>query len=194
MPSYENSTFSIFDTSGNTVATPAGSFAGLTLPAAAVYDPDNGDIYVTNLGNNTIQSFDANGALIATATTGSKPMGIAYDPVAKNLYVAFAGTLGGALNAPGVETPTVGGIDEFTPALTAVTNTGGFVVASTMSYFTGIAFDPYTKFVYAADAGMSQIDAYSEAGAAQTLPTGAFGTISASNSPPSEPQAILFVP
>jgi DNA-binding beta-propeller fold protein YncE len=194
VPNYENSTFSIFDTSGNGIATATGSFSGLTLPAAALYDPDNGDIYITNLGNNTIESFTATGTLIATATTGSKPMAIAYDSVAKNLYVAFAGTLGGALNAPSVEAPTPGGIDEFTPALAAVTNTGGFVVASTESYFTGMAFDPYTKYVYAADAGMSKIDAYSEAGAAETLATGAFGTISASNSPPSEPQAILFVP
>lgn len=195
VPNYYNSTVSIFDTSGNAATAPTAAFSALTLPVASLYDPDDNELYVTNLGNNTINAYNVTtGAMLATATTGSKPMGIAYDPSARTLYVAFAGTLGGALNAPSVETPTPGGVDEFNAAdLSAVTNTGGFLVVSPESYFTGIAFDPYTKLVYAADAGMSKIDVYNEAGTAQT-PSGGFTTISASNAPASEPQSILFVP
>jgi hypothetical protein len=202
VPNFYNSTISVFTTSGTAVAEPTGAFPAATPcaspavcePVASLYDPHNNEVYVTNEGNNTINAYSATGTFIASGTTGAAPQGIAFDPNNDDLYVGYAGTLGGALNAPSVATPTPGGIDEFTEALTAVTNTGGFLNVSTESYFTGMAVDPYDKIVYAADAGMSKIDAFSETGATDTLATGAFSTISSSNSPASEPQAIQFVP
>jgi DNA-binding beta-propeller fold protein YncE len=202
VPNFYNSTISVFTTSGASVSEPTGAFPAATPcaspavcePVASLYDPHNNEVYVTNEGNDTINAYSATGTFIASAATGSAPEGIAFDPNNDDLYVGFAGTLGGALNAPSVAAPTPGGIDEFTEALATVTNTGGFVNASTESYFTGMAVDPYDKIVYAADAGMSKIDAFSETGATDTLATGAFSTISSSNAPASEPQAIQFVP
>jgi DNA-binding beta-propeller fold protein YncE len=199
LPDFNGETVTIYNPTGTQTSTATGSFPGLLNPVAALYDPDNGDLYVTSFGADTITQFSATGSMIASATTGSHPQGIAYDSVGKNIYVAYGGSDGGVLNAANtpasVTAPTNSGIDEFTPALASVTiGTGDFSNTSANSFFTGIAFDPYTKQFYVGDSGMSKIDAFSEAGAAVTLPTGAFDTINASGSVPSDPQQILFVP
>jgi DNA-binding beta-propeller fold protein YncE len=199
LPDFNSETVTIYNTTGTQMTTATGSFPGLLNPVAALYDPDNGDVYVTNFGADSITQFSATGTMIATATTGSHPQGIAYDSVAKNIYVAYGGSDGGVLNAANtpasVTAPTNSGIDEFTPALASVTiGTGDFSNTSANTFFTGIAFDPYTKQFYVGDSGMSKIDAFSEAGAAVTLPTGAFDTINATGTVASDPQQILFVP
>jgi len=195
VPNYNTASLTIYSPTGSQVPTASGSFPGLLNPVEALYDPDNGDVYVTDFGADSITQYSATGTKIATATTGSHPQGIAYDSVAKNIYVAYGGTDGGVLNAPTVQAPVNAGIDEFTPALVSETiGTGDFSNTSADSFFTGIAFDPYTKQFYVGDSGMSKIDAFSETGAAVTLPTGAFDTINATGTIASEPQQILFVP
>jgi hypothetical protein len=199
VPDFNTATVTIYSPTGAQTTTATGSFPGLLNPVAALYDPDNGDLYVTNFGADSITQYSATGAKMATATTGSHPQGIAYDSVAKNIYVAYGGSDGGVLNAANtpasVTAPTNSGIDEFTPALASVTiGTGDFSNTSANTFFTGIAFDPYTKQFYVGDSGMSKIDAFTEAGAAVTLPTGAFDTINASGVVASDPQQILFVP
>jgi DNA-binding beta-propeller fold protein YncE len=199
LPDFNTATVTIYDTTGTQAPTATGSFPGLLNPVAALYDPDNGDVYVTNFGADSITQYSATGKMIATATTGSHPQGIAYDSVGKNIFVAYGGSDGGVLNAANtpasVTAPTNSGIDEFTPALASVTiGTGDFNNTNPNSFFTGIAFDPYTKQFYVGDSGQSTIDAFSEAGAAVTLPTGAFDTINATGVVPSDPQQILFVP
>ena len=199
VPNYNTESLTIYTPTGTQMPTAKGSFPGLLNPVAALYDPDNNDVYVTDFGADSITQYSAAGATIATATTGSHPQGIAYDSVAKNLYVAYGGSDGGVLNLANTpasaQAPVDAGIDEFTPALVSVANgTGDFSNTSANTFFTGIAFDPYTKQFYVGDSGMSKIDAFSEAGAAVTLPTGAFDTIAATGTVPSEPQQILFVP
>ncbi len=191
VPDYFTNSVSAFDATGSPIALASGSFAGLLNPVAAVYDPHDAQVYVSSGGNDTIKTYTSAGALKGSATVGSHPMGVAYDANNASIYVAFDGTMGAATDGQSAQVP---GITQFNEALAPVSNTGGFANTSTSTLYTGIAYDPYTKQIYAADAGNSKIVAFTESGTPVVLPAGAFATISATTSPKADPMAILFVP
>jgi DNA-binding beta-propeller fold protein YncE len=173
-------------------------FANTQSPSAAVFDPVNGFIYVTNGGNNTITAYTPNGTqqtLSGSFPNLSTPEGIAYDPVNGYLYVANEGnstvtvydangneqTLGGTfpnLNGPhGLVYDPVNGF-------IYVTNVaGGTVTAydangnqqtlsgtfSGLNQPDGIAFDTVTGWLYVANFGNSTVTVYDQNGNRQTV-------------------------
>jgi YVTN family beta-propeller protein len=62
------------------------------VPVGIAYNPDNGDIYVTNAGSHSLSviSGETNN-LVATILVGRIPYAVAYDPVNNHLYVANLG-------------------------------------------------------------------------------------------------------
>jgi YVTN family beta-propeller protein len=58
-------------------------------PTAAVFDGDNGDIYVTNFASGTVTVIaGSNNSVLKTILVTGGPIGICYDSASKNLYVA----------------------------------------------------------------------------------------------------------
>jgi DNA-binding beta-propeller fold protein YncE len=173
-------------------------FAGTGGPSAAVFDPANGFIYVTNASNSTITAYTANGTeqtLSGSFPSLSTPEGIVYDPTNGDLYVANegnstvtvydangnqqtpSGTFAG-LNAPhGLVYDPVNGF-------IYVTNvTGGTVTAydlngnqqtlsgafSGVNQPDGIAYDTVTGWLYVANFGNSTVTVYDQNGNRQTV-------------------------
>lgn len=191
VPDFFTNSVSVYDSGGAPVPLATGAFAKLANPIAAAFDTNDGQLYVTSGGGDVLATYAADGTLKGSVAVGSHPMGVAYDGNNKSLYVASAGTNGATTDGQG---PQAAAIVQYSEAPAAVSNTGGFVTLGTNRAFTGIAFDPYTKQLYVADAGDSAIDVFTETGAPVPLPAGAFGTIAPSATPPGDPMAILFVP
>jgi len=191
VPDYFTNSLSVFDANGNAVPLASGSFAQLLNPVAATYDPHNAQVYVTSGGADTLAAYTTSGASKGRVTVGSHPMGAVFDANNNSVYVAYAGTLGAAID---MQSAQMAGISQVSEGLAVKPNQGGFATTSPSTLYTGIEFDPYTKQLYVADAGNSRIVAFSEAGVPVVLPLGAFGTISSTTRPPGDPMAILFVP
>jgi YVTN family beta-propeller protein len=77
---------------GNNVT---GCGANADGPTAAAYDPDNGDVYVTNGGTNNVSVISGStDHVIATVPVRSQPVGITYDPGTGDVYVVNGGSNG----------------------------------------------------------------------------------------------------
>ncbi|MHB9160360.1 MAG: YncE family protein [Nitrosotalea sp.] len=61
-------------------------------PAGVAYDSAKGEIFVANVGDNTISVIsDTSNAVVATITVGSVPIGVAYDSAKGEIFVANNG-------------------------------------------------------------------------------------------------------
>ncbi len=110
-------------------------------PVVAVFDPANGDVYVTNDGSNNVSVVSgASNTVVATVPVGSTPYGAAYDRANGDIYVTDFDS--GALSIIGpvtiTSTPTISSFTA-TPSTTSVGQTTTLtVVASggtgTLSY------------------------------------------------------------
>jgi len=185
LPNYKNSTVTQYDAAGNALPIASGKFAGLASPVQIVYDSNNAHYYVTNLGSFNINQYTTDGTTVGTpVSAGNHPMGVAYDGNNKHLYVAFSGQVATVSSSP----PSPSGIMEFDENLATISTTGQFTNANpnTASYI-GILFDPFNKQLYVTDAGDNAVVAFTEAGAAVTLPTGAFAKLN-------DPMSLAIVP
>lgn len=183
VPNFQNSSVTLYDASGTQQSVAAGKFAGLASPVQIVYDDNNSNYYVTNLGSFKIDSFMADGTTLASAAAGSHPMGVAFDPNTKELYVADSGQVATASTS----TAALAGITVLTEALGAVSTTGAFTNTSTSAAYVGIVFDPFDKQFYVTDAGNDTVVGFTEAGSAVTFPAGAFGMLD-------DPMSLVIVP
>jgi YVTN family beta-propeller protein len=59
-----------------------------SYPTGIAFDSANGNLYVTNSGDNTVTAISSqNNNVIGTMAVGKTPRGIAFDPANGNLYV-----------------------------------------------------------------------------------------------------------
>ena len=187
VPNYSSSTVGLYDPTGGALAAPGG-FTGLAQPVQAVYDPNAdakaGAFFVTNLGSFTLNKFRSDGTAVGKGVAaGNHTMGVAYDSNNNRLYVAYSGQV--ATVSTSMASPA--GIAEFDETPAAVSTTGTFANSNTSAAYTGIVFDPFLKRLLVADAGTNSIVAFTEAGAAVTLPAGAFAKLS-------DPMSLAIVP
>ncbi len=61
------------------------------------YNPDNGDIYVTNSDSHTVSVIDGATNTVIDTISWRGPVGIAYNPDNDDMYVAMPGYLGSLL-------------------------------------------------------------------------------------------------
>ncbi|HTW85089.1 MAG TPA: NHL repeat-containing protein [Candidatus Sulfotelmatobacter sp.] len=139
-------------------------FTGTGGPSAAVFDPANGFIYVTNAANSTITVYTANGTkqtLSGSFPNLSTPEGIVYDPTNGYLYVANEGnstiTVYDANGNQQTPSGTFAGLNE--PH--------------------GLLYDPANGFIYVTNVLGNTVTAYDMNGNQQTLS----GTFSGLDSP-----------
>ena len=58
-------------------------------PVEFTYNPDNGNLYVSNYASDSVSVIDSDtNRVIATITVGSSPYGLAYNPNNQYIYVA----------------------------------------------------------------------------------------------------------
>ncbi len=101
VPDYFTNSLAVFDARGSNVRLGSGSFAQMINPVAALYDPHDSEVYVTNGGADTLTTYTASGALTGSAKVGSHPMGAVFDANNNSIYVAYGGTLGAAIDGQG---------------------------------------------------------------------------------------------
>ena len=90
-------TVSVIDTQNNTVikTIPVGNFTNDDIPNEIAFNPDNGDMYVVNEGNETVNAGNGsvsvidtqNNTVIKTIPVGVLPTGIAFNPDNGTAYV-----------------------------------------------------------------------------------------------------------
>ncbi|HEY7080890.1 MAG TPA: YncE family protein, partial [Nitrososphaeraceae archaeon] len=62
-------------------------------PVGIAFNPNNGDMYVTNFGSNTVSVIDTTtNTVVATITVGSAPQFIAFNPNNGHMYVTNRGS------------------------------------------------------------------------------------------------------
>lgn len=105
---------------------------------------------MTSGGADTLAAYTTSGASKGRVTVGSHPMGAVFDANNNSVYVAYAGTLGAAID---MQSAQMAGISQVSEGLAVKPNQGGFATTSPSTLYTGIEFDPYTKQLYVADAG-----------------------------------------
>jgi len=178
------------------------AFSGLGVPVGLAFDSNNSDLYVLNSSGTTLQAYSLLGsAMSLSSPTISSPTGIAFDTANDELYVSSSGgvsayseagalitSFSGVSSASGIAYDSnlselivlSGATASFYSASGALaTNscpTGTVTSASsfaTISSPTALAFDPYQRWIYVANA--SQIAAYDECGNVQTLSPGFSG-------------------
>ncbi|MHB8213315.1 MAG: NHL repeat-containing protein [Vulcanimicrobiaceae bacterium] len=138
--------------------TPTTASGAAPLTAAADIFSGSATLYVANLNNNTVTTYDSQGTqqtLTGSFPGLSSPTGIAYDPANGWLYVAnYNANTVTAYNAQGAQQ----------------TLTGSFpnVIQSW-----GIAYDPANGWLYVTNSFGNTVTAYNAQGAQQTL-TGSF--------------------
>ncbi|MGD1065627.1 MAG: beta-propeller fold lactonase family protein [Vulcanimicrobiaceae bacterium] len=139
-------------------------FSGTGGPSAAVFDPANGFIYVTNASNSTITAYTPNGTkqtLSGSFPNLSTPEGIVYDPTSGFLYVANEGN----------STITV-----YDANGNQQTPSGTF---ANLNEPHGLVYDPANGFIYVTNVLGDTVTAYDMNGNQQTLS----GTFSGLDSP-----------
>lgn len=191
VPDYFTNSLAVFDARGSNVRLGSGSFAQMINPVAALYDPHDSEVYVTNGGATRSRPIRR----AARSREARRSAVIRWAPSSTQTTTRSTWpTAGRSAPRSTARAPQLAGVTQFSETPAAVSRPGAFANASASALFTGIAFDPFTKRIYVADAGDSKIDAFTEAGVPVALPAGAFGTISSMTNPKADPMAILFVP
>lgn len=148
-------TIAVFDEQGHPL-TLSGSFPNLDGATGVVYDPRNGNTYVTNENNSTITVYDANGNQLTTSgafPSLSYPLGIALDPQTGLLYVGNYS----------------GGADGDTQGITVYDEQGNLISvtgnwhehtgdAPTLPY--GLLVDDRNQRLYVADNNFNRVEIY----------------------------------
>ena len=63
-----------------------------SAPFGIAFNPNNGNMYVTNAGGNTVSVINpSTNTFMSTIPVGSAPFGIAFNPNNGNMYVTNAG-------------------------------------------------------------------------------------------------------
>ena len=82
-------TVAVIDSATNTVAHRVTVGAGAN---AVAYDPDNGDLYVSDYASDAVSVIDGTtDRIVATLGVGTSPDALAYDPLDHDVYVAESG-------------------------------------------------------------------------------------------------------
>jgi DNA-binding beta-propeller fold protein YncE len=131
-------------------------------------------LYVSNDGSNAITAYTAHGRELGFSVSGSSsgldgPEGLAFDPVTGWLYAANFGN-----------TTTAATITAYDPATGAQVPSSSFSASSGLSNPYGLAFDPQTGWLYAANLNggtNGTITAYDPATGAQ-VPSSSFSATS----------------
>jgi YVTN family beta-propeller protein len=118
-------------------------------PWSAAYDSENGEVYVSNDGGNTVSVLSGT-SLIATIPVGSGPRGVAFDPENGTIYVAnyLSGNVSIIQGTQVVGTVTVGGDPE------------------------GLAYDNFTNEVYVTNDASTEIAVLAGASEVGTISVG----------------------
>src|SRR5205823_6634266 len=75
-------------------------------PIGIAFDPNNGNMYVTNQGSNTVSVIDSTtNTVIATIPVGTTPFAIAFDPKNDDMYVVNNGNTNDRDNSVSVIAP-----------------------------------------------------------------------------------------
>lgn len=140
----------VYDSVG-TAITVAGSFAGLSTPDGMAYDPSNKQIYVANLGNNTVTVYGLDGNTVDLGTTAfaglNDPEDIAFNPANKHFYI----------NEPATNQVLV-----FDEAGNPITLAAG-AFANLNSPF-GLGWDSANGLIYVTNAGNNSMNIYDQFG------------------------------
>lgn len=69
----------------------AATLATGTEPKFAAYDPANGDMYVSNVGSDTVSVISPDNQVVSTISISPHPGYLLYDPANGDMYVAYGG-------------------------------------------------------------------------------------------------------
>jgi len=118
-------------------------------PLNVAYDSAMGEIFVVDLGVNTIAGSssasagmvsvvsDATNTVIATIPVGADPTGIVYDSAKGEVFVSNAGTNPGDTSAANFNTGTVSVISDVTNSVVATVLVGPFPASAALAYDSG---------------------------------------------------------
>ena len=165
---YANNALEAFDLKGDAIPEASGAFPNLDGPDGLAYDPNNGYLYVSNVGNNTITVYDADGNEICPAGgfpgTGSSGdlEDLTFSSTENELYV---------------NDPYNNQILAYDPSGNAVTLTSGAFSGISQPY--GVFWDPNTLQLYVSNDGTNTVTAYDAQGSQASIS----GTFAGLNSP-----------
>jgi DNA-binding beta-propeller fold protein YncE len=187
-PGQMNPSVTAYDGGGNEVTLPfpipLPTASVKPYPAGIAYDSNNGEIYVTDSYNYTLNAYALNGAqqTLSPISLSNSPSGVAFDPDNRLIYVVAAGPgplnrhgrgarRAGTARRPHLLVSTVFAFDE-----TGAPITLPFGAFSGLTSPDAILYDPYDQEFYVGDAYDDTVHVFDSAGNAIGTPFSTGGT------------------